>query len=548
MRVSLRSKTIFGVAAIEGLMLLLLIITAIGFLTNVIDETLTKRAQSTATLFATTTKDAVLSFDLASLETFIDELLKNPDIAYAKVFDQNEQLLASGGQESLIDRPFSEDKQLSDVVDGVFDSFALISEEQFYFGRVELGISIQPTQEAIANVQAWSLSIAFFELFLVASFSFLLGTYLTRQLKALSRGAEDVMKALKSRDFDNVEVNVKGNDELSELAKSFNALVKSLKHELNINQQHEDELQELNSQLEDKVNALTAALSAKNTELLCVNLEMKETQQQLLQAEKMASVGQLAAGVAHEINNPIGFVTSNISTLKDYISAYQLLVLQAKTLVKAELRENIEAHVVFQELLNKGDFDFINDDVDELLAESTEGLTRVTKIVEGLKLFSRVDADEKKMVDLNHCLKTTLNMVKNELKYDSDLETQFSTLPAVNINVGKLSQVFTNVLINAGHAIKATETFGKIIVSTEVVEKHVIVNVIDNGIGMSADTLSKIFNPFYTTKPEGAGTGLGLSISIGIIAEHGGEMTAESQVGKGTRFIIKLPIESGEET
>ena len=122
------------------------------------------------------------------------------------------------------------------------------------------------------------LSIAFFELFLVASFSFLLGTYLTRQLKALSRGAEDVMKALKSRDFDNVEVNVKGNDELSELAKSFNALVKSLKHELNINQQHEDELQELNSQLEDKVNALTAALSAKNTELLCVNLEMKETQ------------------------------------------------------------------------------------------------------------------------------------------------------------------------------------------------------------------------------------------------------------------------------
>ena len=184
----------------------------------------------------------------------------------------------------------------------------------------------------------------------------------------------------------------------------------------------------------------------------------------------------------------------------------------------------------------------------ELLAESTEGLTRVTKIVEGLKLFSRVDADEKKMVDLNHCLKTTLNMVKNELKYDSDLETQFSTLPAVNINVGKLSQVFTNVLINAGHAIKATETFGKIIVSTEVVEKHVIVNVIDNGIGMSADTLSKIFNPFYTTKPEGAGTGLGLSISIGIIAEHGGEMTAESQVGKGTRFIIKLPIESGEET
>ena len=548
MRVSLRSKTIFGVAAIEGLMLLLLIITAIGFLTNVIDETLTKRAQSTATLFATTTKDAVLSFDLASLETFIDELLKNPDIAYAKVFDQNEQLLASGGQESLIDRPFSEDKQLSDVVDGVFDSFALISEEQFYFGRVELGISIQPTQEAIANVQAWSLSIAFFELFLVASFSFLLGTYLTRQLKALSRGAEDVMKALKSRDFDNVEVNVKGNDELSELAKSFNALVKSLKHELNINQQHEDELQELNSQLEDKVKARTAALSAKNTELLCVNLEMKETQQQLLQAEKMASVGQLAAGVAHEINNPIGFVTSNISTLKDYISAYQLLVLQAKTLVKAELRENIEAHVGFQELLNKGDFDFINDDVDELLAESTEGLTRVTKIVEGLKLFSRVDADEKKMVDLNHCLKTTLNMVKNELKYDSDLETQFSTLPAVNINVGKLSQVFTNVLINAGHAIKATETFGKIIVSTEVVEKHVIVNVIDNGIGMSADTLSKIFNPFYTTKPEGAGTGLGLSISIGIIAEHGGEMTAESQVGKGTRFIIKLPIESGEET
>lgn len=544
MNFSLRTKTIAGVAIIGVVLLFILIFTSLGFLTAIIDETLTKRAQTTATLFAATTKDALLSYDLASLDAYCEELMTNSDIAYVRVIGGNEKIFAFGGDKNLLITPFNEDRQSSDVTDGIFDTYALITSEGVEYGRIEVGISIQPTLEKISKVRTWSGSLALMELLLVVAFSAALGTYLTRQLKALTKGSKRVRKALKTKDFRSIKVPVKGRDELGQLAISFNGLVESLQQELQINQNQKDQLVALNADLEDKIAERTLNLKLKNDELTQINIEMKETQQQLLQAEKMASVGQLAAGVAHEINNPVGFVSSNLSTLKDYVALYSLLMREASNVVAVDDGQKNNAISRLKAFLESEDFDFIDEDIGELVDESSEGLKRVSEIVSGLKLFSRVDSDDRQPFDINSCLKTTLNMVKNELKYDCNVETYFGELPQTLINVGQLNQVFTNLLINAGHAIKASQNFGALKITTRSDSSYIYIEIEDNGTGMSEETLHRIFNPFFTTKPEGSGTGLGLSISFGIIEDHGGSLSAKSKLDEGSTFQITLPITS----
>ncbi len=542
MKISLRSKTISGVAVIEAILLVILIVTAVSFMTRIVDEMLVNRAKTTADLFATTTKDAVLSYDLASLEVFAEELMSNPDIAYVRVKNQNGQVLTLRGKPEDLARPFIADISLMEVQDGIFDAQALIKQGDFTYGQIELGISIQNTQKAIAKVRNWSISIALLELLLVGLFSFLLGSYLTRQLSLLRAGSKRVREAIKTGDFNDVNVSVKGSDELSELAVSFNKLIDSLKKELALNAEQKQELQILNENLEAKVIARTQALSEKNNDLLNANREIKETQQQLLQAEKMASVGQLAAGVAHEINNPIGFINSNLLTLKDYVSAYQLIIYETEQLCESKADELNTKLDNLKNLLAKENVEFINEDINDLLSESNEGLQRVTEIVSGLKLFSRVDSDEMQPFNVNECIKTTLNMVKNELKYACDIKMDLGTLPKIPMNVGKISQVLTNILINAAHAIKATDKFGLVTISTQVDQEDILIKISDTGTGIPESAKAKLFNPFFTTKEEGEGTGLGLSISIGIVTEHGGTIDIESECDKGATFIIRLPM------
>lgn len=542
MKVSLKAKTIGGVALIEAALLILLIVTVVNFLTSIVDDMLVNRANTTATLFATTTKDAVLSYDLDSLEVFSEELMLNPDISYVKILNKQGVVLAQRGSEDELARNFEADASLVHVKDGIFDTFALIRQEEFEYGRIELGISIGNTQKAISKVQRWSTTIAVIELLLVGLFSFLLGSYLTNQLSELRQGSSRVRDALKTKDFRDVKVPVKGSDELSELAVSFNELIESLQQELALNARQKHDLQELNESLEAKVLERTKALSEKNDALLSANKEIKETQQQLLQAEKMASVGQLAAGVAHEINNPIGFVSSNLATLKDYIDVYQLIIIENKQLIQNENKEDISASITrLQIMLEKENFDFISEDIDDLIEESSEGLQRVIEIVGGLKLFSRANSDEKQLFNLNECIKTTLNMLKNELKYSCELNTDFGALPQIPINVGKMSQVITNILINAGQAIKSSGEFGQITISTQHQKGWVEIRIHDNGPGISETNQAKLFNPFFTTKEEGEGTGLGLSISIGIVNDHDGYIDVESKLGVGTTFVIRLP-------
>jgi signal transduction histidine kinase len=255
----------------------------------------------------------------------------------------------------------------------------------------------------------------------------------------------------------------------------------------------------------------------------------------------MASLGQLAAGVAHEINTPIGFVTSNLSSLRTYTEAYRQLSTQVFEFLASESPES--QYLSKQALLTfvqSEDITFINEDTKDLLEESIEGLDRVKNIVKDLKQFSRADSDDKQWFDLNECLLTTLNMVSNQLKHHCTIEKHLSPLPKILINVAKISQVLTNLLINAGQSINESVN---ITITTEQQGSNVVVSIADNGSGIDPALLGKLFDPFFTTKEEGVGTGLGLSISYGIVQSHHGNITVTSELNKGSCFKVILPID-----
>ena len=267
--------------------------------------------------------------------------------------------------------------------------------------------------------------------------------------------------------------------------------------------------------------------------------QLSEAQDQLLQQEKMASIGQLAAGVAHEINNPVGYVNSNINSMENYVNdLFGLLDLYAK--LEAELPSDHALVKEISEMKQDIDFEFIQDDVCDLISESKEGVSRVKQIVKDLKDFSHVDEAEWQWADLIKGVDSTLNIVHNELKYKAEIVKEYEDLPQVECVPSQVNQVVMNLLVNAGHAIEERGTIT--IRAKKLDEERVCLEVADTGKGISQENLNKIFNPFFTTKPVGKGTGLGLSLSYSIAEKHGGELSVTSEVGVGTTFRLTLPI------
>ncbi|HPR05735.1 MAG TPA: ATP-binding protein [Denitromonas sp.] len=264
--------------------------------------------------------------------------------------------------------------------------------------------------------------------------------------------------------------------------------------------------------------------------------ELAQAQNQVLQSEKLASIGQLAAGVAHEINNPIGFVNSNLGTLASYVDEL-MVVLDAYTGAHDQLPEDLKAAI---DAKIKGvDLDYLREDLVSLVTESRDGLDRVKDIVQDLKDFSRMGESEAAWADLHHCLDTTLNVVANEIKYKAEVVKHYGELPEVECVASQLNQVFMNLMVNGAQAIAER---GTITITTGTEGEQVFVAVRDTGAGIPPDVLKRIFDPFYTTKPVGTGTGLGLSVSYSIIERHGGRIVVDSKPGEGTEFKIWLPI------
>jgi two-component system NtrC family sensor kinase len=316
--------------------------------------------------------------------------------------------------------------------------------------------------------------------------------------------------------------------------RSSTALLQALQTLYGVLSQQNRDLVAANSQLESRVAARNheletayAKLAADHQELTDLLAKVDQAQSQLLQSEKMASIGQLAAGVAHEINNPIGFVTSNLSTLSRYVQDL-LRVIDAAS-------DSPGAQAVASEV----DLPFLREDLIALLAESGDGLERVRKIVANLKDFSHVDEAEWQFADLIAGLESTVNVVWHELKYKAEIVRELHPLPIVRCIPAQINQVFMNLLVNAAQAI--TE-HGTITLRSGEANGNAWIEIADTGKGMSDDTRRRMFEPFFTTKPVGQGTGLGMSLAYDIIHKHDGSFDVSSTPGVGTTIRIWLPV------
>lgn len=301
---------------------------------------------------------------------------------------------------------------------------------------------------------------------------------------------------------------------------------------------------------EEEARRALAEVNRINSELLVMNRQLEQAQNQVLQSEKMASIGVLAAGVAHEINNPIGFVSSNLSTLENYvgdllalIAAYEKAEVQAWQCGSAEDNAGLFSDV--EALKQDVDLHFLREDVISLLAESHDGIERVTNIVQNLKDFARISStDDWAPEDLHAGLESTLQVVWNELKYKCEVVKEYGRLPRVECLLSQINQVFMNLLVNAAQAIEGK---GVITLRSGVSGEEVWIEVADTGKGIPPEQLKQIFDPFFTTKPVGKGTGLGLSVSYSIIEKHRGRIEVSSEIGKGTTFRLWLPIKQPPE-
>jgi len=315
-----------------------------------------------------------------------------------------------------------------------------------------------------------------------------------------------------------------------------------------LNRQH-IELENHRDNLELLVDERTAELMSKQRQLSEMNEKLeemvavevnknREKDMLMVHQQKLASIGQLAAGVAHEINNPMSFIMSNLNSLSKYSAKqlqYNAAIEEALGDCPAEIRSRLA------DLHHSLDLHFIAEDIFALISESLEGAERIRKIVHDLKDFAGIDEDTMIETDLNHCVQSAISIARGKINAVADLELSLADIPPVLCNPQLINQVISNLLENAVHAITGR---GKITVCTEYRQTWGMVTVTDTGRGIPSEIIGRIFDPFYTTKEVGKGTGLGLSVSYDIVKKHGGEITVTSEVGVGTRFIVKLPVSS----
>lgn len=297
------------------------------------------------------------------------------------------------------------------------------------------------------------------------------------------------------------------------------------------------------SSLEDAVQKRTLEIFRINEMLQTEIIERKHLESRLVQSETLASIGQLAAGVAHEINNPIGYIFSNIGTLEKYL-ANLFEVLAAYENAEQSL-SSPEIAADLKSLCKRVELAYLKEDIPILIQESKEGVSRVRKIVHDLKNFSRVDSDQQwEWANIHQSIDSTLNLIASEIKHTADVAKEYGTLPEIECLPSQISQVIMSLMINAAQAIGPQR--GQITIRTGLEGKHIWIEVVDNGCGIPSEVFPRIFEPFFTTKPVGKGTGLGLSLSYGIVQKHHGRIDVQTEIGRGSIFRVTLPIKHQE--
>lgn len=406
---------------------------------------------------------------------------------------------------------------------GKIAGFAAIDDTAF--GWI-VGVEIDNSDifRPIKVLSYWLIGVTLLLALLVVLFTYWIAEGITVPLKNLIRSASTMAQGnFKGR------VPIRSSDEVGILASTFNDMAGALSI-------RDSQLQELNRNLENMVRDRTVELENSHEALKRAYLDLQSAQEQLVQTEKMASLGQLVSGIAHEIKNPLNFIYGNTGFLSDYTQKLQLLVESLETLPSISQEDRAQ----MTHLKDGMHYSFIKDDLKILIDNFTEGARRINTIVTDLRTFSRMDTDTISDVDLHASLEMSLNLLRNQYKNRIEIHKEYGDIPKIRGYSGKLNQVFMNLLSNAFHAVQGK---GDVWIRTKCANKTVEVEIEDNGIGIPKEYMKRIFEPFFTTKPVGQGTGLGLSISYGIVEQHQGKILVTSVPQKGTSFVVSLPVD-----
>lgn len=393
-----------------------------------------------------------------------------------------------------------------------------------------LTIMIKGYQPAKFFFSAWSVLLAGAIIFLLKDYQILPYNTLTSYAMQLASAIEMSLLSFGLADRINI---LKKEKEFSQA------------EALRVAKENERIIREQNVILEQKVNERTLELKESNDELNVTLEDLKQAQSQLVESEKMASLGQLTAGIAHEINNPINFVTSNVTPLRRDFDLLIEALSSIEDIALSEETSTTDKQKSIENIKEELDFDYLKIEISHLLKGIHEGATRTAEIVKGLRIFSRVDEDDLKRADVTAGLESTLVIVNNLLNNRIRVIKEYDSVPPIECYPGKLNQVFLNILSNAIHAVNkkfGEKPGGELKISTSFNEENVFIKIADNGTGMDENTRKKIFEPFFTTKDVGEGTGLGMSIAFNTINKHRGQILIESTPGEGTEFTLQLPI------
>jgi signal transduction histidine kinase len=541
LRRTIRGRLLFLAVTVELLMLTILVANSLRLQHGAMTTQARLQAEQMYPVLKAALTAPMAQRDYATVQAVISESRAAGGVDYICIVDTSGHRVAANGWPNEQPLP-TQSVSFSIFASGKaprYDVVVPISYLGQQLGTLHFGLNLSQIIVARRSLLIQGASIATVELLLSTVILFFLGYWITRHLTALTQASIQVASG-------NLPPPLvpEGNDDIGKLGAAFNTMSRVIS----------DRVRDLNEQaeiLQDEVDERRKAqelLLLQQGQLETLNLDLekrvadevlknREKDQALLQSEKMASIGQLAAGVAHEINNPMGFISSNLRTLSEYF----IQIVQFDRILQDSIGNDMSQSTleIIEEQREALEIDYVLSDGTDLINESLGGAKRVTKIVQDLKNFSRLDALECESVLISSCMESALTICYNELKYIATIKKEYEPVPEVACHPGQLNQVFLNLLVNAGHSI---EPPGEILLKSWYDGTFVYASVSDSGCGISEEIRNRIFEPFFTTKDVGKGTGLGLSLSYEIIKRHEGELLVESVVGKGTTFTVKLPF------
>jgi signal transduction histidine kinase len=455
-------------------------------------------------------------------ELCADTVTKNPNVAYAKVVDVNGTVLfhsdntqrrrvvdepelyrAVGGGVERVVQYTANGKEMYGVVIPVLNSADRL------VGAVVLGFPEENIARKVSDLTGRIVTLSFLLFaFALALIAVLFSMWVSKPLAKLQRATEEIV-ARGTAAFRPVDID--SRDEIGRLAASFNAMAVELQK--------------------------TTVSKAKLEEAFH---QLRKMQAQLIQQEKLAGIGQLAAGVAHEINNPVAIIISNLESLRQYVARMTKVLGMQEDVIAQMAREDeqMEALSTLVEAKKAAKIDYVVADTEELIKETLDGATRVKNIVQDLRGFVRAE-HENRLANINDGIESTVNILANKIRYRTPISKDLGDIPPIVCNLGQLNQVFMNILVNAAQAV---ESAGEIRIKTWADKANIYVEIADTGPGISPTVINRIFEPFFTTKEVGQGAGLGLSVSYDIVKKHGGEIRVKSDAGKGTTVTVVLPV------